>query len=315
MRPVLLIAALCCAAPCHAATLRPAATLHGPNVYLHDLFDDAGPNADRLLGNGPGPGGRYIVEAAQLAVIARQFGVEWRPASRADRILVEWPGRPMRRDDALTAVRDALITAGASSDCAIELPGFNPPTVPNGAEPRPVVTQLEYDSDTGRFTAVLSVVGDGMDAINTRLSGRVDDTVELPVTTARLPAGTVLRAEDVHMVRLHTAAVRGEVAHLAAEAVGKQLRRQIAPGQTLALADLALPTAVQRGSAVRLLLRTNVLALSGQGIALESGAAGERIRVQNIGSRAVLDAEVIGPGEVRVEPLQAIARGDLAVSR
>ena len=71
-------------APClggahaQAATLRAMTTLHASVVRLSDLFDDAGANADRVLGPGPGAGGRIVVEAAQLGAIARQFGVDWR---------------------------------------------------------------------------------------------------------------------------------------------------------------------------------------------------------------------------------------------
>ena len=120
MRILALTALLMAALPAQAASLRAMATLQGPYVFLRDLFDDAGPNADRILGPGPGPGGRIIVGAAQLGAIARQFSVEWRPTSNADRAVLEWPGRPMRREDALDAVRTALIAAGAVADCVIE---------------------------------------------------------------------------------------------------------------------------------------------------------------------------------------------------
>jgi flagella basal body P-ring formation protein FlgA len=73
-------------------------------------------------------------------------------------------------------------------------------------------------------------------------------------------------------------------------------------GQPLALADLARPISVQRGATVQMQLMASGLLVTGQGMALESGAAGERIRVQNSGSRAVIEAEVIGPGRVRIVP-------------
>ena len=56
-------------------------------------------------GAGPGAGGRIVVEAAQLGAIARQFGVDWRPASSADRAVLDRPGRPLRREDVLDAVQ------------------------------------------------------------------------------------------------------------------------------------------------------------------------------------------------------------------
>ncbi|MBV9249893.1 MAG: flagellar basal body P-ring formation protein FlgA [Acetobacteraceae bacterium] len=295
-----------------AATLRSFTLLHGPDVHLSDLFDDAGANADRRLGPAPGPGGRIVVEAAQLGGIARQFEVDWRPASSGDRAVLERPGRPLRREDVLAAVKAALLSAGASEDCDIELPGFSPPLVPVEAEPHSVVTQLDYDSASGRFGALLSVAGDGMEPINVRIAGHADDTIELPVTNGRFSAGTVLRPDDVHMARVRTSVVRGEVAHAVADAVGMQVRHQVQAGQPLLLAELTRPPAVQRGAAVQMQIETGGLSVTGQGIAMESGANDERIRVLNPVSHAVIEAVVIGPGRVRVvpdsTPLQAPAR-------
>src|SRR6516225_9232107 len=123
IRLSLAILGICLGIQAEAATLRTVTTLHGPVVRLSDLFDDAGVGADRVLGPGPGAGSRIVVEAAQLGAIARQFGVDWRPASSADRAVLDRPGRPLRREDALDAVKSALIGAGASHDCDVELPG------------------------------------------------------------------------------------------------------------------------------------------------------------------------------------------------
>jgi len=300
-----LLAILVCGlagAGAEAATLRTMTTLHAPVVRLADLFDDAGANANRVLGPGPGPGGRIVVEAAQLGAIARQFGVDWRPMSSADRAVLEWPGRPLRREDAMEAVKNALLAAGASAECEIELPDFSPPLVPLEADPRPVVSGMDYDAGAGNFSAVLSVTADAMQPINMRVAGRVDDTVELPVATRRLLAGTVLRAEDVHMARVRVALVHTEVLHHAADAVGMQIRHQIAPGAPLAVNELMRPSMVQRGATVLMLLDSPGIALTAQGQALDSGAIGERIRVLNPVSRAVIEAEVIGPNQVRIAP-------------
>src|SRR5580698_1805276 len=117
-------------APAEAASLRPVTTLQGARVYLRDLFDDAGANAGSVLGPGPVPGGRIVVEARQLKAIAVQYGVDWRPVSSADRAVLEWPGHPMKREDILTVVRAALVAGGATPGCDVDIPGFSPPIVP-----------------------------------------------------------------------------------------------------------------------------------------------------------------------------------------
>src|SRR5271154_2790337 len=100
-RAPLFVAAITLATAAQAATLRPLTTLAAPVVRLCDLFDDAGPHADRVLGPGPAPGGRIVIEAAQLAAIARQFGVDWRPGSPVDRAVLERPGELLPRDEVM----------------------------------------------------------------------------------------------------------------------------------------------------------------------------------------------------------------------
>jgi flagellar basal body P-ring formation protein FlgA len=307
------------ALPSHAASLRTSATLSGAQVYLRDLFDDAGVNADRLLGTGPTPGGRIVVEARQLRAIANQFGVDWRPVSNADRAILEWPGRPLRKDEVIAAVRDALMSQGAAPDCDIEIPGLVPPLVPlSGASPA-AVTQIDYQPAQGRFAATLSVTAPGMEPVTLRVAGQVADVIEVPITVVRLPAGAIPGPRDIRMARIHVNTINGDVARSTGSIVGMQLKRQIPSGQPIALADLTRPTEVTRGDPVRVGLEANGLSLAGEGIALESGAAGERIRVRNQSSQAVIEALVVGPGQVRVVPgtvpITAQARSGLSAAR
>ncbi len=297
-----LLAAGAFAADAQAASLRTATMLHAPVVRLSDLFDDAGANANRVLGTAPGPGGSIVVEAPQLEAIARQFGVDWRPASAAEHAVLERAGRLLPRDDVLKAVTSALVAAGASPECEVELPGFIPPMVPAEASPQALATELDYAAGSGRFSAVLSVTGEGMEPLNLRVAGQVNDTIELPVAVARLATGTVVRADDVRLARVPVAMVHSEVLHAASDAVGQQLRHAVVAGQPFAVADVMRPTMVQRGSNVQMQLQSPGLSLLAQGVAMESGATGERIRVLNPSSRAVVEAEVIGPGRVRVTP-------------
>ena len=302
MRILIFVLSLLAFAQAQAASLRTMTTLHGPSVYLRDLFDDAGVNADRVLGPGPEPGGRIIVESAQLSAIARQYSVPWRSVSRADRAVLEWPGRPMRRDEAVEAVRVAITAHGAADDVDIDMSGFNPPIIPTEVAPSVTASQLEHDSITGRFTAALTVTGEGMNPIDTRVSGRVDEVVEAPVAVTRLLPETVLRPDDVRLARVRTAILQTEVARSVDQIIGMQLRHPVAAGQPLRLADLSRPPLVQRGATVQIELSSAGLTVTGQAVAIDGGAEGDKVRVQNLTSRAYLFAQVIGPGRVRITP-------------
>jgi flagella basal body P-ring formation protein FlgA len=215
---------------------------------------------------------------------------------------LEWPGRPLRKDEAIEAVRNAFAAANTAGETDIDLSGFNPPIVPADVIPVSTVSQLDYDTGTGRFNALLTITGEGINPIDSRISGRVQEMVAAPVTLTRLPSDTVLQPDDIHIARVPSALLQTEVARSVDQIVGMQLRRAVAAGQPLRLADLTPPSLVQRGSMVRIELSSPGLTITGQAIALDTGAQGEKIRVQNITSHAFLFAQVVGPGQVRVAP-------------
>jgi flagellar basal body P-ring formation protein FlgA len=300
MRFLAVLIAVALSIEAQAASLRTMTTLHGPNVYLSDLFDDAGRNANRLLGPGPMPGGRIVVEAPQLDAIARQYDVAWRSISQGDRAVLEWPGRALPKDDVLDALRSAMTAAGATGEFDIEIPDFVPPVIPAEAAPISTVSQLDLDSKRGRFSAILAVTGNAMSPVNMRLSGRIEEAVEAPLCVTRLLPETIIRAGDVRMGRIRKTALQYDIARSIDKLIGMQLRRPVAAGMPIRLEDLVRPAMVQRGGVVRLELQANDLFISGQAVALEAGAAGDVIRVQPKNSAAVVLAQVVSPEQVRV---------------
>jgi flagella basal body P-ring formation protein FlgA len=284
----------------HAASLRTMTTLHGPNVYLSDLFDGAGHNANRLLGPGPAPGGRIVIEAPQLDAIARQYDVPWRSISEGDRAVLEWPGRPLPKDTVVDGVRIAMTANGDMEDFDVELADFAPPLIPAEAEPVATVSELDLDRNTGRFSAMLAVTGGAMNPVHMRLNGRIEEVVEAPVCVTRLLPETIIHADDVRMGRIRKSSLQYGIARSIDRLVGMQLRRPVAAGMPVRLDDLVRPALVQRGAIVRLELQANDLYIASQAVALESGAAGDIIRVQPRNSSALISAQVISPEQVRV---------------
>lgn len=299
--PVLLACPVlaCGPLPATAATLKPFTTLSAPVVTLADLFDGAD---SRALGPAPAPGSRITVEARQLEAIARQYGVDWRPAGAGERAVLDRPGRTLGRDEVTGPLRTALAAAGAPRDGDLELPGFTGPVVGMGAATEVDVTQLEFDGGTGRFTALVGITADKAPAAQVRLSGRVLEMTEVPVPRRRMMPGDVVEKGDLEWVRMRAARARGEVVRAMRDAVGQALRHSVSPGQPIQLADLGRPAVVQKGTPVVLALDTPGIQLTAQGVAMEPAGIGERVHVVNPASRIVVEAEVTGPGRARVLP-------------
>ncbi|MBW8271248.1 flagellar basal body P-ring formation chaperone FlgA [Caldovatus aquaticus] len=283
--------------------LRPFAVVDDPVVRLGDLFEGIPAEAAALpLGPAPAPGRRSVIEAPLLAAIAQRHRLPWRPLGGEERAVIERPGRPVPREEILALIRGELIRHGLEETAEIDILGFAPPLVPPAAPVRLAVEAAAYDAATARFAVTLAVEADGMPLLRQRLAGRAVATVPVVVATRRLAVGEVVGPGDARLVRLRAERVRPGAAQRLDQVVGQQLRRPIAPEVIFAAADLGPPEVIRRNAPVLMLLDAPGLALTAQGRALESAALGAVVPVMNLASRAVVQAEAIGPGRVRVLP-------------
>ena len=299
-----LIATLIVPEAGHAATLRVFRMLPADTVRLSDLFDDLGVS-DHVLGAAPAPGQRILVEAPQLAAIARDYNVDWRPVSGAEQTTLQRDATEFSQSDAMALLRPKLIAAGAGMDAALVLADYQTPMLPRGSVPRADITNIEYDAATAKFTALLTLTIPDAPPTITRLAGQAISMVDAVVLTQPLNAGTVLSENMLQATRIAASSLHGTAAVARNAVLGLALKRNFAGGQPLTMGDLTRPILVARNATVRMVLSAGQIALSAEGIALEDGAMGAHIRVQNPSSRAVVLAEITGADEVRIMPSRA----------
>lgn len=114
-----------------------------------------------------------------------------------------------------------------------------------------------------------------------------DDLVTRAVSVQRLRAGTITRAEDI---------------------VGKTPRRALRAGIPLDMRDVEAPRLVRRGEQVSVAYVAGGIRLEMSGRALDDGARGETIRIQNTKSAATIEAVVTGPGTASAGQLPEFAQ-------
>lgn len=286
--------------PIQAATLRPFVNVTGPSVNLSDLFEDI--PTDRAIGPAPAPGGRIVVEAGQLSAIARQFKVDWHPASAADRAVLDRPGRALGRDDVIDGLKHGLVLAGAPGDVEVDLVPISAPLIPDHVSVSVEIGLVEFEPITGRFTALSTVSAAGIAPIQVRLSGKIAEMTEVVVPRRRIVTGERLLAADIGLVRLHASQARGEVVKDVTQAIGLEARRTLQPGQAIQAADIGRLTLITKGSRVSMSLAGPGIELSAQGVALEAGGLEEVVAIINPASKVVVHAIVTGAGRARVIP-------------
>jgi flagellar basal body P-ring formation protein FlgA len=280
------------------AFLRPHAIVDDTSLRLSDLFDNPGPRGAATLGAAPPPGRRMVIEAPQLAAIARGYGVPWRPLTGQDRVVVERPGRALARAEIELLLREELARQGLEPDSEIELIGWIAPMVPQGALHHAVLEGVTMEAT--RFSATLVLSADGMASQRMRLTGRALPTTPVILATRRVALGEVIRAADARETRMRAERVRPGMATRLDQVVGQETRRPLAVEGMFALVDIGPPSLVGRNQPVTLFLDAPGLTLTAAGRALDSAPRGAMVPVMNLASRAVLEGQVIGPGRVRV---------------
>ncbi len=303
-----VLLALAIAVPrAQAASAKAYSQITGPQVKLSDLFDGISHSADRILGAAPAPGQRLVVPAAQLAAIARDFGVVLVPGAGGDQVVLVRDGVAVLRRDVTAVLRAALMGSGVAPDSEIVLTDFTPPIVPRDGQAQMEIGDVQYDAQSGRFVAMLMVSDTTMAPAHQRLAGVAQAMADVVVLTRHLAAGAVLREGDVRASRVRLATLYGRESVALAAALGAALRRDTQPDTPLTLGDIGRPLLVVRGANVRMRLETGGITLTALGVALEAGGAGDVVRVMNPTSHAIVQAAVQADGALLVTPTNEAA--------
>jgi len=287
--------------PAPAASLRPNVLVEGDIVRLGDLFEDAGEKADAAVMYSPAPGRRVTLNAAWLGQVARIFQVAWLPTSQSDHIVVERAGRLITTSEIVQTLRRALQGRGMPEHAEIELTSRNlqislaldvPPTL----EAR----NPNYDAANGLFTVVLIAGADHPGAQRVTVQGRAYAASAVPVLRRQINAGDIIRKDDVDIVYRRDDLVGRDVITDAKQLIGRTPQYRVRPGEPIRVTDVRAPIMVQRSSQVIIKLESGPMTITAQGKALDEGARGDVIRVENLQSNKTIEATVAGPDLVTV---------------
>jgi flagella basal body P-ring formation protein FlgA len=115
-----------------------------------------------------------------------------------------------------------------------------------------------------------------------------------------IAAGEVLAAADIGTVRRDTARIAGAVITDPEFAVGRVARRTLSAGSLLSANDLVAPRLVHRGDNVALVSRRGGVEVRVAGRAMGDAGANERVSVENLSSRRIVQGVVAADGDVLV---------------
>lgn len=289
-------------APKQTVALKPIVEVSGTQIRLGDVFTHAGTYADRVIARAPEPGEETVLPAVWLWKVAKTFGVDWRPTSEADTVTVTRPSAVVGAAEIEALLRDAYFKRVGEDDL-IELETETGPRrihLPMSVTPSARIDRFDLNPRSGHYTATLIAPAEGQVLFRAQVSGRFHRMVEVPVPSRRLGRDHIIEPHDIVVMRIRDNSLGTNLLVDADKLIGQQVRRSLAAGKPVRQGDVRAPVLVQKNRVVSVVLRTDRLSLTVSARAMEDGALGDIVRVQNTQSTTVIDAEVIGDGRLRV---------------
>jgi flagella basal body P-ring formation protein FlgA len=147
---------------------------------------------------------------------------------------------------------------------------------------------------------VVFMVG-GREAKRIWVTAHIDVNQEVVVSTHPLKRHYIITKEDICLKKMNLKELPKDVITNPSEVIGKRTRRTVDPDAPLRLNCLEVPPLVRRGDLVTILVETEVLKITTQGVVSEDGGKGEMVKVINTGSRREVFARVIDSRTVEIE--------------
>lgn len=151
-----------------------------------------------------------------------------------------------------------------------------------------------------RIRGQVAVFVDDRDAGMLRFVADVERRIPVLVVSRHLERGVGIRGQDVRVEERVLSEIRGDALRDFSELEGMETRSRLAAGEVVRADHLIPSPLVRRGDKVRILVESETLTIHTLGEARRDGAEGESIPVENLRTGKVVQAEVRGPGVVRL---------------
>jgi len=201
------------------------------------------------------------------------------------------------------------IKATAQAYLEAQTAGYaNPPQVSVGRiDPRLRLRVCEYPLEAflpqaGRLLGhvTVGVRCDGKKPWTLYLQAEVKVMAPVVVTTRPLSRGEIVGPGDIDLQEQDLARLTTGYFEDPSEVLGRSIRWGIRAGIAVAPNMIESPRVIRRGERVAILAEGARVEVRMEGEALADGSEGEIIRVRNLSSKRIIEAEVAAPGVVRV---------------
>ena len=198
------------------------------------------------------------------------------------------------------AIADAMVNEGAGEHVTVMIEPRN--ALPLRSHHQPLTMEIDalsYNAEAQTWSATLYFYSEGKPLAPTKLEGRYEELMYVPVLRSRLRSGELIQANDIEEKFIAESRLKKNTLMQAELLIGKSPLRTISPNRPIRADEVISPPVVEKGEKVTMLFQQAQLQIKALGEALEPGAEGETIRVRNSDSNVVVETTVLGSGIVQ----------------
>lgn len=268
---------------------------------LHVEDDEAVIGLQKIwIGRSPRPASNVTISAGQILERLSHEGVALTSvAYTLPRIItVQRAGRLLTQQEIQGAVNQYI--HDTQSDMTVQQIEYQQE---QGVPPGQVELTVDSAVPTGqgKFAFLIHSHIDGQDGVQFTVSVDVDQYKQVPVAKRGVAKGSVITEADVYFARLNTALLPQDAVEDSHTILGLEATNEIHTGEVFRNTKLALPQIIAAGAKVTMQFKGELFEATATGVALESGVAGQDIRVRNEMSKKIITGHVIEQGLVSVQ--------------
>lgn len=294
---------------------RNSVTVTAEKIRLEDIADVSSPHiADDEaviamkkieLGASPAPGQKTTLSAMNILEALKTSQVDLNKVgySLPTVIAISRAGREVSEEEVRAAIESAL--SAQQREITVRQVRYDKPVqVAPGA--LTLQAQELFSHIPGQIAFMITAKSGGLDDTRFKVSAVVEEWRELPVAARSLPRGTLLEPSDIVMARLNTRSLPRDIADSPSKIIGMATSGGISNGEAFQRSKLIIPPTIEVGAPVTMIVRSGSLEATASGVALESGADGDEIKVRNDSSKRIVTGKIVGNGSVLVSPVRSM---------
>jgi flagella basal body P-ring formation protein FlgA len=161
---------------------------------------------------------------------------------------------------------------------------------------------LTRSEPIGVFSIMATVKRDGEEDLTGQVRMRISRFESVLVATDRIQRADELTPEMAVLRRMDVTELREKALKDVDQLVGFQAGRNLRKGSILTTGDLAPIPDVERGHGLTIVYQSGLCRVTASGEAMQTGVAGDYIKVRNNATKKIITARVMDATEVMVDP-------------